>query len=123
MNTSAKPWFGTWLLVALALISAPLAFADAHAEPSPAADAPTVLITGANRGLGLEFARQFAAAGWQVIATARKPDKAVELKALEVTVMPLDVADTANVDALALSLIHISEPTRPPLLSRMPSSA
>ncbi len=34
---------------------------------------PTVLITGANRGLGLEFARQYAAAGWEVIAADRSP--------------------------------------------------
>lgn len=34
---------------------------------------PTVLITGANRGLGLEFARQYAAAGWEVIAANRTP--------------------------------------------------
>ena len=33
---------------------------------------PTVLITGANRGLGLEFARQYAAVGWSVIATGRQ---------------------------------------------------
>ena len=31
----------------------------------------TILITGSNRGLGLEFVRQYAAAGWNVIATAR----------------------------------------------------
>ena len=104
MKTSANPRFGAWLIAAFALLSAALACADTHAETSPAADAPTVLITGANRGLGLEFARQFAAAGWQVIGTARKPDKAVELQALEVTVMTLDVADTANVEALAAAL-------------------
>jgi len=38
----------------------------------------TVLITGANRGLGLEFARQYAADGWDVIATSRNPDKSEE---------------------------------------------
>ena len=32
---------------------------------------PTVLITGANRGIGLEFARQYSQDGWEVIATAR----------------------------------------------------
>ncbi len=44
---------------------------------------PTALITGANRGLGLEFARQYAAEGWQVIATCRDPDAAHELHSLK----------------------------------------
>lgn len=64
----------------------------------------TVLITGANRGLGLEFARQYAKAGWSVIGTARTPDKATELKALGVRVMQLDVADAASVERLAADL-------------------
>ena len=56
---------------------------------------PTVLITGANRGLGLELARQYAGDGWQVIATARNPDEADELRALsgDVRVEALDVRD------------------------------
>ncbi len=64
---------------------------------------PTVLITGANRGLGLEFARQYGADGWRVVATCREPDKADSLKALggEVEVHPLDVADHRAVEALA----------------------
>jgi NAD(P)-dependent dehydrogenase (short-subunit alcohol dehydrogenase family) len=33
---------------------------------------PSILITGANRGLGYEFAKQYAADGWQVYAAARK---------------------------------------------------
>jgi len=41
---------------------------------------PTVLITGSNRGIGLEFAKQYAEKGWNVIATARKPGKAEDLK-------------------------------------------
>lgn len=61
----------------------------------------TVLITGANRGLGLEFARQFHEAGYQVIATARKPDAADELNALGVRVEQLDVADASSVAGLA----------------------
>ncbi|MDX2472457.1 MAG: SDR family oxidoreductase [Candidatus Krumholzibacteria bacterium] len=61
----------------------------------------TVLVTGANRGLGLEFARQLQAAGATVIGTARKPEKAEELKALGVRVEQLDVADPASVAALA----------------------
>lgn len=44
---------------------------------------PHVLITGANRGIGLEFARQYAADGWDVVATAREPGEADELKALD----------------------------------------
>jgi NAD(P)-dependent dehydrogenase (short-subunit alcohol dehydrogenase family) len=54
---------------------------------------PTVLITGANRGLGLEFARQYAKEGWRVIATARAPEKATALRALgaAVAVHRLDV--------------------------------
>lgn len=54
---------------------------------------PTAFITGANRGLGLEFARQYAADGWTVIATARASDQADALKNLdgEVTIRPLDL--------------------------------
>jgi NAD(P)-dependent dehydrogenase (short-subunit alcohol dehydrogenase family) len=68
---------------------------------------PTVFITGSNRGIGLEFARQYAERGWRVIATARKPDQAEELAAVAadwpetVIVEQLDVTDFARVDALA----------------------
>lgn len=67
---------------------------------------PTVLITGANRGLGLEFARQYAADGWHVLATSRDPDKAAALKALgaRVAVHRLDVADLAATAALGRTL-------------------
>ena len=41
---------------------------------------PSVLITGANRGLGLEFARQYLADGWQVYAACRDPSSASELR-------------------------------------------
>ncbi|MEO6226113.1 MAG: SDR family oxidoreductase [Sphingomicrobium sp.] len=60
---------------------------------------PTVLITGANRGLGLEFARQYSAGGWDVIATSRQP--AEELAALGVQVETLDLADLATVAKFA----------------------
>ncbi len=79
--------------------------------PIRAADgAPTVLVTGANRGIGLEFVRQYAARGWRVIATARDPAGAHELQALAadnanakatVSVERLDVTDAADVAALA----------------------
>src|SRR5271156_2513459 len=67
---------------------------------------PTVLITGAHRGLGLEFARQYAEAGWRVIATSRSLAKAQALRALggKVAVYALDVADFAAVSALGREL-------------------
>ena len=52
---------------------------------------PTVLITGANRGIGLEFARQYAAAGWTVVATARQASP--ELSELGVRIESLDQSD------------------------------
>ena len=58
---------------------------------------PTVLITGANRGLGLEFARQYAADGWTVVAGCRRPDEAAELKATGAEVHAVDVADATEV--------------------------
>lgn len=58
---------------------------------------PSVLITGANRGLGLEFVRQYQADGWEVIATARQPSP--ELDSLGVRVERLDMADA---DAVAV---------------------
>jgi NAD(P)-dependent dehydrogenase (short-subunit alcohol dehydrogenase family) len=45
-------------------------------------DQKTVFLTGANRGIGLEFVKQFAARDWNVIATTRKPDSSKELQAL-----------------------------------------
>jgi NAD(P)-dependent dehydrogenase (short-subunit alcohol dehydrogenase family) len=57
-----------------------------------------VLVTGAGRGIGLEFARQYAAEGWEVIATVRNPDSAVELAGLDIRLEPLDMRDF---DALA----------------------
>ena len=60
----------------------------------------TVLISGANRGIGLELARQYAADGAQVVAGVRDPDAATALKAVAgVEVHALDVADDASVKA------------------------
>ena len=68
-----------------------------------------VLITGANRGLGLEFTQQYAADGWNVIACCRHPQSALDLQALaarhnNVKIYTLDVADFAQIDALAMQL-------------------
>ncbi len=67
---------------------------------------PTVLLTGANRGIGLAFAGAYAADGWRVLATCRNPRAAGELGAVkgDVQVHPLDVADDGAIGALAQSL-------------------
>lgn len=64
----------------------------------------TVLITGANRGIGLEYARQFADRGYRVIGTARDATGAEALAAVADRVEPLDVTDAASVAALARRL-------------------
>jgi NAD(P)-dependent dehydrogenase (short-subunit alcohol dehydrogenase family) len=58
---------------------------------------PAVLITGANRGIGLEFARQYSQDGWDVVATVR--ESSPELDALGVRVERLDMRDLAAVEA------------------------
>ncbi|MGH6947277.1 MAG: SDR family oxidoreductase [Kiloniellales bacterium] len=67
---------------------------------------PTVLITGASRGLGLEFARSFATDGWTVHAACRRPAKATALAELapQVERHRLDVTDALQVAALARRL-------------------
>jgi len=70
----------------------------------------TVLVTGSNRGLGLEFVRQYAQAGWQVVATAREPSQSDALTALaarlpdQVRIEPLDVSSDGSFDTLASRL-------------------
>ena len=63
-------------LIVVLLTGQPAAFASNNNE------AATVLITGANRGIGIEFARQYAELGWNVIATCRNPATAEELNTL-----------------------------------------
>ncbi|BCT67173.1 SDR family oxidoreductase [Nitrosospira sp. NRS527] len=70
----------------------------------------TALITGANRGIGLEFCRQYAAENWRILACTRHPEKSDALDMLaagypgQVTVHALDVADHAQIEGLAQSL-------------------
>ena len=69
-----------------------------------------VLITGSNRGIGLEFTKQYLERGWTVIATARKPEKAEDLKQLGIqypdrlSIHQLDVTDNERIDELANEL-------------------
>ena len=71
---------------------------------------PSTLITGANRGLGLEFARQYLANGWRVYGACRNPSSASELSRLadksdhKLRIMPLDVTDLASVKSAAARL-------------------
>lgn len=69
----------------------------------------TVLITGANRGLGLEFCKQYAAEGWTVIACCRMPEQASALAELArqypaIQMEALDVADFDRIDAVSRKL-------------------
>lgn len=69
----------------------------------------TTLITGANRGLGLEFSKQYAADGWQVFACCRHPQSALALQALAlehklIRILALDISDFKQIEALALGL-------------------
>lgn len=70
----------------------------------------TVLITGANRGIGLELVRQYSAEGWRILACCRQPKQAAELNALaqnypeQVFVHDLEVTDHEQIVALAEQL-------------------
>jgi NAD(P)-dependent dehydrogenase (short-subunit alcohol dehydrogenase family) len=71
---------------------------------------PSLLITGANRGLGLGLVKLYADDGWRIFACCRDPGKATELNAVaaksggKVSVHPLDVENHATIDALAKTL-------------------
>jgi len=69
----------------------------------------TILITGSNRGIGLELAHQYAAQGWQVLACCRRPDQADALNRLgdefaNITLHALDVVQQDQVQKLATRL-------------------
>ena len=66
----------------------------------------TVLITGSNRGIGLEYVRQFSERDWNIIATVRKPEAADDLNVLaaadeNIVIEQLDVTDHARIEELA----------------------
>ena len=102
MNTILQSLIACLCIVlapALSLVLSPFAQADIIAGK------PTVFITGANRGIGFEFVKQYSARGWNVIATARKPEQAEQLKALaakrrNITIEQLDVTDHQRMEEL-----------------------
>jgi NAD(P)-dependent dehydrogenase (short-subunit alcohol dehydrogenase family) len=74
------------------------------------AERQLALVVGANRGIGLGVVKEFLGRGWDVIATARRPDQATELNALakqapgRVTILPLEMNDPAGLDGFAKAL-------------------
>ena len=65
---------------------------------------PTVLITGANRGLGLEFTKIYAENKWKVIACCRTPEKASVLKQIksefdsQIIIFKMDICNQKDID-------------------------
>lgn len=122
-----RPHPMAWLTVLLMLTSTffgGLALAGGHTAPAKKTEpvqldptkrsdvTGTVLVTGANRGIGLRLATNYAERGWTVIATARKPEQADELNALadtnpKVSVVRMDLLDHAGIDALAEELSDV----------------
>ncbi len=73
----------------------------------------TLLVTGSNRGIGLEIVRHYAQLGWQVHACCRQPDQAQDLQALAqqtsaIQIHPLDISDETQIAALSAELKDIS---------------
>lgn len=97
-----RKMFATLLALALAALGS----SATSAAEDPPTRPPTVLVTGANRDIGLEFTRQYVESGWKVIATARDPTNATELQQLafqhaNLVVEKLDLADNAAIATLA----------------------
>jgi NAD(P)-dependent dehydrogenase (short-subunit alcohol dehydrogenase family) len=104
-----------FVLLVCFIASIPVNAQEEAAEPAPiitigdpvkfSAGKPTVLITGANRGIGLEFVKQFSGRDWNIIATARKPESATDLQAIadhyeQLVVERLDVTDFERMQEL-----------------------
>jgi NAD(P)-dependent dehydrogenase (short-subunit alcohol dehydrogenase family) len=90
----------------LLLVVCMITIADIEAQEITGDASPTVFVTGSNRGIGLEFVRQYAGLGWRVIATCRNPGKAEALGKIaanhpKVTIERLDLTDHSGIDALA----------------------
>ncbi len=82
-------------------------------QETQASATPSILVTGSSRGIGLEWCRQHAAAGWRVFATCRRPDAAEELNELAATypqlsVHRLNVVQQESIQELCAELQHES---------------
>lgn len=79
---------------------------------------PSVLITGANRGIGLAFAHSFAADGWRVHACCRDPDGAEDLAALRADMASVVMAGADTAGAVMLHRLDVTDGSRIAGLSR-----
>lgn len=75
--------------------------------------APSLLLVAANRGMGIEYARQYAAEGWRVFATCRDPASAADLQAVaaafsNLTIHAMDLIDQSSIDRLASELAGVA---------------
>src|SRR6056297_3507780 len=97
----AATLFGAGQATAGAHRTAPVELSAEDKIARPVGEGAQILVTGANRGLGFEFTRQYAARGARIIATARTPAEADALNALaadnpNIVVEQLDVTDHAR---------------------------
>ena len=101
LNTTVTFRLGRILLAVMAsgyLLISPISVAAETTSSQPISKPPaTILVTGANRGIGLALARYFHQHGFSVIATARKPNDALELKTIGVETLQLDITDPASI--------------------------
>ncbi|MGJ8672709.1 SDR family oxidoreductase [Rubritalea sp.] len=98
-----KPLLIAFLTTSLFSIAAEEVAVEVVLTPE-SAPKQTVLVTGANRGLGLELSKQFAADGYHVIGTARSPEKATELQEVADEVLALDVTSDESIKGLSAAL-------------------
>lgn len=104
--TTAKHPLPAQLFVLLTLAFTPAKDGALAESFFTGSDQPTVLITGSNASHGLAFAEEYAALGWNVIATCRSPEKADRLNALaadnpNIVVEELDIVDREEISLLA----------------------
>ena len=89
-------------IISLVFISLIISSSGLHSSEE---DVSTILITGSNRNIGLEFVKQFSQKGWRVIATTRSLDSADDLiefsnKNRNVIVEQLDITNDAHLQNL-----------------------